>query len=418
MSANVSILTIGDELILGDRIDTNGPWLSRAMLSCGIKTVERRCVSDGIENIVEALQAVVGKSDVCILTGGLGPTEDDRTRKALAKALGEPLVQDEGALASIENWFSKAGLTMPSPNAVQALRPVSATWIENKHGTAPGLIASIENCMVLCLPEPPSELKPMFESVKNKVTEQLDCAVPLQTVELHAWGIAESIAGEKIKDIMQVEDPSVSILMGSSGITARVTSSDEQKRNAVAKEIECRWSPWVFGFESETLSSSLGKLVDGSIAIAESCTAGLVGDLIASTPGSSTWLSGGWITYTNALKSSQLGVAKALIEEFGAVSAEVAKAMCEGAAKSSGATIGLSTTGIAGPSGGTESKPVGTVFIGCTINGETQVRAFIFTGTRNEIRRRAANSALQMVRLLLIGKEAESMCWQHRDIQL
>jgi nicotinamide-nucleotide amidase len=140
--------------------------------------------------------------------------------------------------------------------------------------------------------------------------------------------------------------------------------------------------------------------------------------LIASTPGSSTWLSGGWITYTNALKSSQLGVAKALIEEFGAVSAEVAKAMCEGAAKSSGATIGLSTTGIAGPSGGTESKPVGTVFIGCTINGETQVRAFSFTGTRNEIRRRAANSALQMVRLLLIGKEAESMCWQHRDIQL
>jgi nicotinamide-nucleotide amidase len=414
--AKVSILTIGDELILGDRVDTNGPWLSRALLTWGIATVERRTVSDNIANIVEALHVLVQNSDLCILTGGLGPTEDDRTREALAIAMNEMLVQDDEALASIEKRFTRADLQFSNANAVQALRPESATWIENKHGTAPGLIANIENCIVLCLPGPPSELIPMFEQVNSQIVNQLACDVPVRTVELHAWGMTESVAGEKIKDLMQADDPRVSILMGSAGVSARVTSRDEHKIESVIKEIERRWSPWVYGLGDDTLASTLGELLTGSIAIAESCTAGLIGDLIARTPGSSSWFDGGWMTYTNALKSSQLGVGYALLEDAGAVSVQVAKAMSEGAAKKSGATIGLSTTGIAGPTGGTDQKPIGTVFIGCTMDGKTQVRAFRFTGNRNQIRRRAANSALQMVRLCLLGEDSALMCWQQGEL--
>jgi nicotinamide-nucleotide amidase len=252
----------------------------------------------------------------------------------------------------------------------------------------------------------------MFIQMKEEMFAVLECGVSRQTIELHAWGMPESIAGEKIADLMQLETPNVAILMGSAGITARITGEDEQANDSIADEIIKRWSPWFYGRGNETIAYAIGEALQGTIATAESCTAGLVSDLLAKTSGASAWFQGGWITYSNAMKVNQLGVDQRLLDEFGAVSWQVAKAMSQGATKHSGATVGVSTTGVAGPSGGSEEKPVGTVFIGCTFFGDTQVREFRFTGTRNEIRHRAASTALQMVRLLMCGECPESMCWQ------
>lgn len=415
MTATAAILTIGDELLLGDRVDTNGPWLSKSLLACGVEPIDRRCVFDDVDAIVLAIQELTAKSDVCILTGGLGPTEDDRTRLALALAMGEQLVHDAEAHQSIKAWFATRDASMPTANDSQAMRPESASWIVNKNGTAPGLIGKVDGCIVLCLPGPPVELQPMFQQVKDELLAVIDCGTPKVTIELHSWGMPESIAGEKIADLMQLEDPTVAILMGRGGITARVTSSNDDKISKVVKEIKQRWDPWVYGDGETKLAASIGTIIKGSIATAESCTTGLVAELIGQIPGASDWFCGGWVVYSNELKKSQLGVSSNLIEEHGAVSWQVAKAMSEGAVHKSGANVGISTTGIAGPSGGTEDKPVGTVFIGCTLNSETQIRKFRFSGNRDEIRRRAAMTALQMLRLLLKGELHEIMCWQHGE---
>ena len=226
MKPCAAILTIGDELILGDRVDTNGPWLSRKLLEHGIKTSERCSVSDSIPAISKAIIRLAKLNSIVFVTGGLGPTEDDRTTEALADALGEHLVHDDDALASIEKWFEARGLVRPPQNDIQAMRPISSEWIENKAGTAPGLLATIGNCTVVCLPGPPSELQTMLATILPDVTAPIDCTGPVCTTEVRAWGMPESVAGEKIAAFMQLQEPRVSILMGKEGIVARVTSAD------------------------------------------------------------------------------------------------------------------------------------------------------------------------------------------------
>jgi nicotinamide-nucleotide amidase len=418
VSSSAAILTVGDELILGDRIDTNGPWISRTLLVLGIETTERCSVGDTVDEIAKAIQRLAEQNDLVFVTGGLGPTEDDRTRQALAQAMGEDLMLDSDALESINSWFALRGATKPSANDVQAFRPKSASWAENLVGTAPGLWAVLENCKVFCLPGPPSELKPMFAAIQETILAGICCGIPRKTVELHAWGMPESIAGEKIADLMRLADPTVAILMGQKGITARVTSADQDSVKQMVAAIKERWSPWLYGCDDESLAYSISTLAEGSLATAESCTAGLLSDAIVQTDGASNWFSGGWVTYANEMKQSQLGVSSELLEKAGAVSYDVAKAMSEGAVSCSDARCGLSTTGVAGPDGGTTEKPVGTVFIGCTVETDTEVREFRFTGNRNEIRRRAASTALQMLRLRLLGIHVDTMCWQHGEAKL
>ncbi len=416
MSEAASILTIGDELLFGDRVDTNGPWLSSQLSALGINTLEHCSVPDNIDLIASAINRLANASQILLVTGGLGPTKDDRTRKAFAAALGDELIFDQDAHQSMLTYFQKREAVMPKVNEVQAFRPYTATWIPNIHGTAPGLNATLNGCDVYCFPGPPSELQPMFGRIVENMDLALKCNSPRRIMELHAWGLPESIAGEKIKDLMDEKDPSVSILIGRSGITARVISSLNETSEEVIVEIKKRWSPWIYGSNEETLASSLGNILNGSLATAESCTAGLIGDLIGQVPGASDWFLGGWITYSNELKQTQLGIEPNLLEQYGAVSWQVAKMMAECACVKSGSSVGLSTTGIAGPTGGTHKKPVGTVFIGCTKNGSTEVREFRFTGTRDEIRIRAASSAIQMARLKCLGLVENQMCWQHGSV--
>lgn len=416
MKLNAAILTVGDELLLGDRIDSNGPWISRALLQSGIETSERCSVPDSISAISQAIVRLATQNTIVFVTGGLGPTEDDRTREAFASALGVELLLDEEALASIEKWFTERGATKHPQNDVQALRPASATWIENHAGSAPGLLATLGSCTVVCLPGPPSELHPMYAAILPEILAPLSLGGPVKTTEVHAWGMPESIAGDKIADLMQLSDPKVAILMSTNGITARVTSADEALVAHTVLQIQERWSPWFYGVGDETLASSVGEILNGTLATAESCTAGLLSDAIAQTSGASDWFVGGWVTYANSMKMSQLGIASELLSTKGAVSYEVAVAMSEGAVTCSGAVAGLSTTGIAGPSGGTEHKPVGTLFIACTLHGKTTVREFRFTGNRNEIRQRASSTALQMLRFQLLDMHVPTMCWQYGKV--
>ncbi len=402
--------------MLGDRIDTNGPWLSRELRLLGIETIERRSIHDRVDAIADAIKSLATNCDVLIVTGGLGPTKDDRTREAFALALDKDLVKDAAAHASMVAWFEKRDASMPAANDVQAMIPETASWIPNVHGTAPGLLGSVGHCTVLCLPGPPSELQPMFQQVKSDVCSSLSLGEPVMTIELHAWGMAESIAGAKIEDLMQSEDPTVGILMGERGLTARITGSDESQLTEVAQEITNRWSPWVYGNAHETIATSVGLLLvnkKGTLATAESCTGGCLSGLLVGVSGASDWFHGGWVTYSNDLKASQLGVDQQLIEEHGAVSSEVAIAMCRGAIQQSGATCALSTTGIAGPSGGSTEKPVGTVYIASCVDEEMQVRLFQFSGDRKVVGSRAANTALQLLRLQLSGVDTPELCWQH-----
>jgi nicotinamide-nucleotide amidase len=416
VTSTAAILTVGDELMLGDRIDTNGPWLSIELKAHGIETIERRSVHDRVQAIAIAMTSLAMNCDLLLVTGGLGPTEDDRTRKAFAEAIGSRLEMNAQAHASMAEWFAKRDALMPPTNDVQAMVPTGSSWIPNLHGTAPGLQGKIGDCMVLCLPGPPNELQPMFQSIRDDVFSSLELGTSLQTSEIHSWGMPESIAGEKIDDLMQSEDPSVSILMGAEGITARVTGSGGQDMNATVQEITRRWSPWVYGNDGVSLAESVGSLLverDITLATAESCTGGALSGLLVGVPGASNWFQGGWVTYSNELKISQLGIEQKMIDEHGAVSAEVAVAMCHSAIERSGAACALSTTGISGPTGGSKEKPVGSVYIGCSVDGEMHVRLFRFSGDRNTITIRAACTALQLLRLQLSGVDAQEMCWQH-----
>lgn len=406
--------------MLGDRVDTNGPWLSREFLAHGIETIERRSVQDEVQKISSAIKSLAQQCDVLLVTGGLGPTQDDRTREALASAMKKELVMSEDAHTSMTAWFDKRGATMPQANDVQAMIPETASWLLNLHGTAPGLQARIGDCTVVCLPGPPNELQPMFLNIKDELLSSLVTGKQLMTSEIYSWGMAESVAGEKIADQMQSSDPSVGILMGSTGITARVTSSDATAIKELVQEIMNRWSPWVYGQDGSTLASSVGEMLlacGGTLASAESCTGGVVSDLVVRVPGASDWFHGGWVTYSDELKVTQLGVDQSVIESHGAVSAEVATALCLGAIEKSGATCAVSTTGIAGPTGGSDEKPVGTVYIGSCVDGSIQVRLFRFSGSRESITSRAAHTALQLLRLQLCGVDAPDMCWQQELVK-
>ncbi len=399
-----AILAIGDEVVLGDRPDTNGPWLAGELAARGISVTQRRQVADDQVAIAAAIGQLASDADLVVTCGGLGPTGDDRTRAALAAALGEELQHDEWAMASIEAWFAQRSEDMPEPNRCQALRPTSATAIANAHGTAPGMRAVIGDARILCLPGPPSELRPMFEGCIDELLNGLKRGDRRIIHEVTCWGLPESLAAERIADLI---DDGAAILMGAAGISARVIGDAD-----MAAEIRQRWAPFALDRSlPEDLGVALAKR-SATLATAESCTGGMLGSLVVSVSGSSAWYRGGWVTYDNDLKVSELGVDAALIEAHGAVSGEVAAEMAIGAAQRADADAALSISGIAGPDGGSDERPVGTVFIGCMLDGAASVTRFCFSGDRRQVRQRAARSALQVLRLRMLGAHDARQCWQ------
>ena len=419
------ILSMGDELVLGQIQERNAGWLSSRLADMGVETVEHRTVGDHLEDIVAALDALARRGQLLLTTGGLGPTDDDLLRPALSRLLRDgDMVEDPAARADITRWFAGRGRPMPAINLRQALRPPSASIIHNPVGTAPGLRATLHGTPVVCMPGPPGEMQPMFEQV---VVPLVAAAAPARLLRagIPVVGLGESAVAERLGDRMERHrNPLVGTTASGGVVTVRIRARDdaaldEAAFRAVVRQVESLLAPWCLGEENPSLAHAVGRLLQSqerTVAVAESCTAGLVAAALTAPAGSSAWFRGGVSAYANGVKVSLLGVPEATIEANGAVSAPVALAMARGARTRLAASCGIGITGIAGPAGAEEGKPVGTVHIAVVVGpgpGEGEsIRRFRFPGDRSAVRERATQAALQMLRFRLLGTPDSPLLWQ------
>lgn len=426
-----AILAVGDELVLGEKLDTNSHWLADRLGEAGLVVLQHRTVGDDAASIARSIHHLAAEHDVLLIGGGLGPTADDLTRHALAYAMrsltgtDHPLVEDPDALGAIEAFYAAAGRSMPPANRVQAMRPEGVAILPNHHGTAPGLLAQVEfegrTRLIACLPGPPREMRPMFGSHVVPILSRLHGAVPARLSVVQVFGLGESDLAGRIDALMRRgNNPAVGTTASSGLVTCRVRpepglpikgpytarSLDGAVEEALGM-IERQAAGYVVGRSTASLAAVvLQEAMDRGLllATAESCTGGLVGQLLTAEPGASRSFVGGWVTYRNSMKARELGVEPELLDTHGAVSAEVARAMARGAAERAEADIALSISGIAGPDGGTSEKPVGTVWIGCHRLGEEPLaRCFQFTGDRQSIRVWSAQTAFFIGLLAIRG---------------
>ena len=400
-----ALLSIGDELALGQTQDTNARWLAGRLADRGVRCVQFRLVPDDLEAQRSALIELAALADLVIVTGGLGPTDDDLTRDALRLAMGDegPLVLDEPSLVALDRWFVGRGRAMPAINRRQAMRPSGARCLRNDFGTAPGLEARVGAATIVCLPGPPREMEPMFDQFVAPLLPTLEMA----TGAVHAFGQGESFLAERLGERMRRDrNPLVGTTASGSVVSARVRGTGEASHAEAMQrelaEIEALWKPFAFGRGATTLAGALGAALRArgqTLAFAESCTGGLAGSLVTAESGSSEWFRGGVVSYANEAKRDLCGVSDSTLTTHGAVSAPVALQLARGAREALRADWAASITGVAGPSGGSEAKPVGTVFVGVSGPGFERARRFRFPGERAIVRDRAAKTALALVRL-------------------
>jgi nicotinamide-nucleotide amidase len=417
-----AILSIGDELAAGLTVNTNASWISQQLTAAGIATAAHVTVGDELLPIVEAIRNLLTtRIDLLLISGGLGPTDDDLTRQALADAINEPLVEDPDAVLFLERFFASRNRTMSPSNRLQALRPRAAVCIENTAGTAPGLRVEREGApAIYVMPGVPREMKEMFSrSILPRIQElAAKAGGGVQTVtrvtKINTFGMGESLVGERLKDLMtRGGNPAVGTTVSDGIVSVRIyaTGTPEQAdamTDTIRKQVTERLGEMVFGENEETLQSSLAALLNAgryTLATAESCTGGLLAKLLTDTPGSSGYFARGWVTYANDAKTDDLGVPADLLQEHGAVSEEVATRMAEQARKRARTDFALSTTGIAGPGGATETKPVGRVYISLASSDGTWTREFTFSGDRDAVRQRTAQMSLALLRWRLLGHD-------------
>ena len=402
------IIAVGDELISGATVDTNSAYLSRRLAEVGIATRRHVTVGDDAGRIAAAVVAAAAEAKLVLITGGLGPTLDDLCREGLAEALGVELVEDARQVERIAAFFSGRGLEMKPSNRRQGLVPAGAEAIDNDCGTAPGIAARLGETQVFVLPGPPHEAKEMFES---HIAPRIGGERALARRTIHTFGAGESDVGELLADLMaRGRDPAVGTTASAGVITVRISASgataDEAEAAAdrVADEVRRRLGELVFGAGSDTMARVVGQALRSAgqtLALAESCTGGMIGQMVTATAGASDYFLGAVVSYANSAKSGLLGVPPELIESRGAVSEPVVAAMAEAAREKFGADWTLAVTGIAGPDGGTADKPVGLVFIALTDASGTDVHRRVFGGNRGIVRRRAAIAALNYLRVAL-----------------
>lgn len=414
---NAAIVAIGDEVVFGESVDTNSAWLAAQLAQQGINTLEHRVIADEHAAIAGTLKELAGRVEVIILTGGLGPTVDDLTRHGLGDVVdpGKALVVDDEALGQITEYFARQNRSMPENNQQQALRPPSMRMIPNPHGTAPGLAGRLGKCRIFALPGPPGQMQPMFYDYVVPALPVDPAASSVVTGFVHACGIGESHAATLLGDLMdRSRNPLIGITASKSIITARIRARGPRDRaqqlvEADVQQIQRLWRPYAFGRDDTTLAMAVGQMLrdtNQTLVTAESCTGGWLGKALVDVSGSSDYYAGGYVTYSNEMKSTSLAVPQELIKAHGAVSKQVAEAMASGALANSDADYALAITGTAGPGGGTSAKPVGTVYIALAsmenalLNIST--RRFLFPGDRTNIRNCSVLAALQMLRFALL----------------
>ena len=405
-----AVLSIGTEVTRGELVNSNAAWLGAELTALGFEVVEHSVVDDNRERIADAFRRLTQRVRVVVCTGGLGPTTDDVTTEAIASAVGARLVRDEASLEHIRRRIEKAGRKMSASNEKQADFPEGSDILPNPIGTAPGFGVRLGECVAYFLPGVPREMKRMFE---QQVAPRVRALAPnnLFQSRLRTFGLPESVVGEKL-DGVEAAYPGTIIGYRAQFPEIEVKVLARAASHAAARElceratldVRARLGAHVFGEANDTFPAVVGRTLRArgwTLAIAESCTGGLVGHLLTREPGASDFLVLDAVTYANSAKSRVLGVDEETIRWHGAVSPEVAGAMAEGARRVSGADLALSLTGVAGPSGGTEAKPVGTVYIGLARpDAKTEVEHFVFSGDRSQIQTLAAYAGLRMVREL------------------
>jgi nicotinamide-nucleotide amidase len=478
---NAIILSIGDELILGQTIDTNSAWLSQQLAAIGVDILAHETVPDDQPSIERAIAAAAGRCNFLLVSGGIGPTEDDLTRQALATVLKERLELDEKWLHRMHAFFRKLGREMPDINKIQAMIPRGAKMIENEVGTAAGIEAIVEGwevdavlrsklhasdeykkrmfgslealkikseavsaskrqSTVFAIPGVPKEMKAMFTSHILPIISAATSGAIILSRTLHTFGLGESAIAEKLADLMnRTRNPSVGTTVANGLVSLRINSRFPTKEKA-QQELDqttqaCKEAlgDLIFGQDQESLPQVVANLLtsnkqqgtSNTVSTAESCTGGLLAKMLTDIPGSSAYFTQGWITYTNQSKYERLGVSMEIINLNGAVSEVVVEAMAKNARRLSKSTFALAISGIAGPTGGSPTKPVGTVCIALAFpplppeegqrtdtprlrddpsKSQVQTRTFLFPGDREAIRDRAAKMALTMLRYHLLQK--------------
>ncbi len=415
---NAVIISIGTELVTGQCVDTNSAWLSGEISRFATQIVEHVTVGDDADRLERTIRRAVGDADIVIMTGGLGPTADDITRGALAAAIGKPLEENAEALDQIRTLFERWQRPMSDANRVQAMVPRGCEVIPNGRGTAPGIRYRGEQTQVFALPGVPSEMKAMFAAAIEPVISAATGGSATVTARLLCYGIHEAKVGELLADLMdRTRNPLVGTTASEAVISVRVmarsTNPEEARRllEADLAEIRTRLGRAVFGEGDESLQEVVARLLvqqGKTVATAESCTGGLLAKRFTDIPGSSAYFLRGYVTYSNEAKSSLLQVSPELIDTHGAVSEPVARAMASGCRTLAGTDLAMSITGIAGPDGGNPpDKPVGLVYIGLADLKGVEVRRVLLSDhlNRREIRDRSCKSALNLLRLRLLGFE-------------
>ncbi|MEC7877466.1 MAG: competence/damage-inducible protein A [Bacteroidota bacterium] len=408
------IITIGDEILYGHILDTNAKWLSKNLNELGVKTNKISTIGDNYIQIKDILQSSIKENDIIILTGGLGPTNDDITKKCLNDFFKGKLISDKNTLSHIKKIFKKRNLDLTKKNRDQALVPDNCKVLHNKYGTAPGIAFEKDNKLVISLPGVPYEMKSLFEDKCSQIIKQKFSLSIIHHRTIKTVGIGESWLSDLISEWEKNLDHTISLayLPSIGRVKLRLTGRGnnlKKIKSAIDKE-EKKVVPiirkYIYGFDNEELESCVGNLLiknKKTLSIAESCSGGYLSHLVTSIPGSSKYFSGSIVAYSNNIKINNLNVNKKNIEKFGAVSKEVVEEMATNVRKKFNSSIGISTSGIAGPSGGTEKKPVGTVWIGYSDKNKTLSKKLLLTNRRDINITLSSIGALNMARLNLEG---------------
>lgn len=405
------IIAVGTEVILGDILNSNSQYLAKELANLGIDVYYHEAVGDNKERILDCFKRSLDRSDIIITTGGLGPTKDDMTKELAAEFFDMDMCLHEESLQKIKDYFKKMGREFVKSNEKQAYFPKEAIILDNDNGTAPGAIFEKDDKTIIVLPGPPKEMEPMFQNHVRKYLEKRTGDTIVSEV-LRVFGIGESSAEKKLQDLIDNgKNPTIAPYAKEGEVIFRITAKAENEEEArklikpLKDEVCNRLGDAVYNTGDITLQDTVSKMLvdkDMTIGVSESCTGGLLSSKLIEYPGISKVFLEGAVTYSNDAKMRTLNVKKETLEKFGAVSHETAREMAEGIAKRTGARIGVSTTGIAGPTGGTEDKPVGLVYFGIYVDGEVKSYKHIFTGDRNSVRNRASMTALDIIRKSLL----------------
>lgn len=413
----VEIIAVGTEILLGNIVNTNAAYLAEKCAGLGLSCYHQDVVGDNEERLSETIRLALTRADIILLSGGLGPTQDDLTKEAAAKVMGKELYLHEPSKEAIRQFFAERNMEITENNWKQAMVPEGCIVVENPGGTAPGIIMAENGKHVVLMPGPPGELIPMFErSIMPYLAGLTTGVIYSQTVKI--CGVGESKAESMVEDLVNAQDnPTIATYAKTGEVHLRVTATAPDEKEAkklvkpMVKELKGRFGNHVYTTDSEvTLEKAVVDLLVANKLTActvESCTGGMLSARLINVPGVSEVFKSGYVTYSNKSKRKLLGIKKNILMKHGAVSEQIAREMAKTAATLARTDVSVSTTGIAGPDGGTPEKPVGLVYIGCNVCGRVTVKECHFHGTREKIRESTVSAALSLMRECILQYYSE-----------